>query len=74
MKSLSECVYSTVRITTKSKRVVEGEVVSFTSSIESDSGYEEISIEKPYYRETFDESEIEKIEVIKKQDFDPFKK
>jgi len=48
MKSLSEYVYGIVRMTTKDKRVMEGEVVSFTSSVESDSGYEEISIDRPY--------------------------
>lgn len=74
MKSLSEYVYGVVKITTKDKRVVEGEVVSFTSSVESDSGYEEIEIQRPYYRQVFDESEIEKIEVIKEPDFDPFTK
>lgn len=74
MKSLSEYVYGTVKITTKDKRIIEGEVVSFTSSVESDSGFEEISIEKPYYTETVDEREIEIIEIIKEPDFDPFSK
>lgn len=73
MKSLSEYVYGAVKITTKDKRLIEGEVISFTSSIESDSGHDEISIQKPYHIEIVDESEIEKIEVIKKPDFDPFK-
>lgn len=73
MKSLSEYVYGTVKITTKDKRIIEGKVVSFTSSVESDSGHEEISVEKPYYIETVDESEIETIEIIKEPDFDPFK-
>ena len=73
MKSLSEYMYDRLRITTKDKRIIEGEAISFTSSVESDSGYDELGIEQTTHIEVVDESEIEKIEVIIKSDFDPFK-
>lgn len=73
MKSLSEYMYDKLKITTKDKRIIEGEAISFTSSVESDSGYEQLGIEKPTHIEVVDESEIETIEIIIKSDFDPFK-
>lgn len=73
MKSLSEYVYDKLKITTKDKRVIEGEAISFTSSVESDSGYEELGIMQRTHIAVVDESEIELIEVIEKSDFDPFK-
>lgn len=73
MKSLSQYMYDKLKITTKDKRIIVGEAISFTSSVESDSGYDELGIDKSTYLEVVDESEIESIEVIEESDFDPFK-
>ncbi len=64
VRSLSEYVYKTIRVKTKDGRILEGNCVSFTDEIGSDSGFEEITIDYETYGEVVDESEIEEITVL----------
>ena len=64
VRSLSEYVYKTIRVKTKDGRILEGDCVSFTDEVGSDSGYEEISIDYPDYIQVVEESEIEEITVL----------
>lgn len=64
VRSLSEYIYKTIRVKTKDGRTLEGDCVSFTDEIGSDSGFEEITIDYETHGEVVDESEIEEITVL----------
>lgn len=72
LKSLSQLMYATVRITTKDGRVVEGEAVSFSDFVESETGHELIGLQMDGYIDGFDETMIKDIVIVKPPDFDPF--
>lgn len=57
-------LYKTVRLKTRDGRMLEGDVVSVTSGVETDSGYAEMDIDYGTHREVVDESEIQSIEVL----------
>jgi len=64
MKKLWEYLYKKVKIKTQDGRVLSGDVVSVTSGVETESGYDEMDIDYGIYREVVDESEIKSIEVL----------
>ena len=64
MKRIGEYLYKKVRVETKDGRILEGDVISFTSSIEAESGYDEIDIDYDSYIEVVDESEIKTVEIL----------
>ena len=64
MKRLWDYLYKKVKIETKDGRTLSGDVVSVTSSVETESGYDEIDIDYGTYLEVVDESEIKSIEVL----------
>jgi len=64
VKSLSEYVYKTIRVKTKDGEIIEGECISFSDKITSDSGFEEITIDYKTHGVVVDESEIEEVTVL----------
>ncbi|MDR1062264.1 MAG: hypothetical protein LBL83_13890 [Clostridiales bacterium] len=64
MKSLFEYLHTRVRIKTKDGRTLEGDVDGVASGLETESGYDEISLEYPEWQEIVDESEIASIEAL----------
>ena len=63
LKSLEALIYKTVRITTKSGDVIQGEVSSYTRADDTDDGIEYAGIERADYTECFDKTMIKTIEI-----------
>lgn len=61
MKHLLDYLNKEVEITTNDGGHIEGEVVTYTSCVESDSGSDEIGIQQDGYIEMVEKNEIESI-------------
>jgi hypothetical protein len=63
---LFDYLYTRVKIKTKDERILEGDVDSVESAIESDQEYDSIYLDHGEWIEGIFENEIESIEVIKR--------
>lgn len=57
-------LYKKVKLKTEDGRILEGDVVSVVSGVETESGYDELGIDYGTYIEGVAENEIESIEVL----------
>ncbi|GHV16068.1 hypothetical protein FACS1894219_12930 [Clostridia bacterium] len=64
IKSLSQLIYKTVKITDIDGGEFTGEAVTFASSVENESGFESIGIDQGDVIVEFEENEIAGIEIL----------
>jgi len=57
-------LYKEIKLKTEDGRILEGDVVSVVSGVETESGYDELGIDYGTYIEGVAENEIESIEVL----------